>query len=216
MLWGILTAISLAGSDGLFVGLQQEKVAKSFHPRSSAWSPVRTRAHGRPARPSSDSNCSIGLPVLVSLAALACSQRRARKVWHRRTLLGYVAAIVTPKPVIAAEMCEGSVFNGSWTIPESLGGKANITVRDGTAVITGTKGGQKWELRSTNIQGAPLVFRIAGVQRQFWVDWSPLGGPAELRGVWQGGMLDGPLATGPPEIKWDNGSRWRKVSCNPE
>ena len=46
--------------------------------------------------------------------------------------------------------------------------------------------------------GRPLIFRIAGVNRQFWVDWKPLGGPEELRGVWQGGMLDGPFATGPP------------------
>lgn len=36
------------------------------------------------------------------------------------------------------------------------------------------------------VQGAPLVLRLAGVPRQFWVDWRPLGGPAELRGVWQG------------------------------
>ena len=57
------------------------------------------------------------------------------------------------------------------------------------------------------------MFRLAGVPRQFWVDWRPLGGPKELRGVWQGGILDGPLATGPPEILWDDGSRWRKTSC---
>ncbi|CAE7434156.1 CCD1 [Symbiodinium necroappetens] len=123
---------------------------------------------------------------------------------RRNAVVGCLSTAIATQPLqpaAAAEWCEGSVFNGSWTIPESLGGKASISVRDGTAVITGSKGGQKWELRSTNIQGAPLVFRIAGVQRQFWVDWRPLGGPTELRGVWQGGMLDGPLATGPPEIR---------------
>lgn len=39
--------------------------------------------------------------------------------------------------------------------------------------------------------GAPLVLRLAGVPRQFWVDWRPLGGPKELRGVWQGHEMVG-------------------------
>lgn len=114
-----------------------------------------------------------------------------------------------------AEECEGSTFNGTWEIPRELGGTATIVVRNGTATVSGTKpNGQSWQLTSTNIQGAPLILRLAGVPRQFWVDWSPIGGPKELRGVWQGGILDGPLATGPPEILWDDGSRWRKTSCN--
>ena len=211
--------MAMALSGGLFAGVHQGILGKS----------CLARPHAPRATPRSDAADSPGstsaFTMVLRMTSLltmswACLRRKVSKAGaqnRRSAVLGCLSTSIAVQPLLpaaAAEWCEGSVFNGSWTIPESLGGKATISVSDGTAVITGSKGGQKWELRSTNIQGAPLVFRIAGVQRQFWVDWRPLGGPTELRGVWQGGMLDGPLATGPPEIKWDDGSRWRKVSCN--
>ena len=205
MLWAPTSA--LAGNDVVFVGAHQA-LTKPWLPKTHVPSSSQPR----------DGPCGARTAVLwTSLIAMSCrgSRKISRKPQLRREFWGGLlsTSMALPASASAAEMCEGSVFNGTWTIPESLGGKASISVRDGTAVITGSKGGKTWELRSTNIQGAPLVFRIAGVQRQFWVDWTPLGGKPELRGVWQGGMLDGPLATGPPEIKWDDGSRWRKVSC---
>ena len=213
MMWPwLVAAIAMAGRESLLVGIRPDRVAKISHPRSPAKGQPVFRASSRsPA--SSDA-----LPQVpwLSLLIMSCAWGQHKLPRSRRRLLGYLSVSAASQPALAAEMCEGSVFNGSWSIPESLGGKASITVRDGTAVITGSKQGQQWELRSTNIQGAPLIFRIAGIQRQFWVDWGPVGGPSELRGVWQGGMLDGPLATGPPEIKWDDGSRWRKVSCTPD
>ena len=212
--------MAVAQSGGLFVGVRQGILGKSLaRPHASRATP-RSEAAGSPGSTTSSTFSMVLQMTSLLTMSWACFRRKIVKAGaqnRRNAVVGCLSTAIATQPLqpaAAAEWCEGSVFNGSWTIPESLGGKASISVRDGTAVITGSKGGQKWELRSTNIQGAPLVFRIAGVQRQFWVDWRPLGGPTELRGVWQGGMLDGPLATGPPEIRWDDGSRWRKVSCD--
>lgn len=74
----------------------------------------------------------------------------------------------------------GSLWKAGWKIwgPEVVG----IFSRLFPCISIGLS----WGDISFLTPGAPLVLRLAGVPRQFWVDWRPLGGPKELRGVWQG------------------------------
>mmetsp|Transcript_41735 Transcript_41735/g.108091 ORF Transcript_41735/g.108091 Transcript_41735/m.108091 type:complete len:207 (-) Transcript_41735:64-684(-) len=138
----------------------------------------------------------------------ARSSRRDLAVQAASALLASSAAPAAN----AADNCEGSVFEGTYTVPESLGGTATITVRAAVAVARGTVNGRPWEVKSTRIQGAPLILRLGGVARQIWFDFSPLGGPKELHGSWAGGPLD--VDIGEQAIAFDDGTKWKKTTCS--
>mmetsp|Transcript_21700 Transcript_21700/g.49392 ORF Transcript_21700/g.49392 Transcript_21700/m.49392 type:complete len:181 (+) Transcript_21700:51-593(+) len=156
--------------------------------------------------------------VLLTLTTLVVQWHACFLSCQGRTTTRRVSALVLPvlsalpaATASAADDCEGSIFEGTYKVPQSLGGTAEIRVRASQATLRGTTG---WECKSTKVQGAPLFMRVAGAQRQMIVDFSPIGGPKSLRGRWAGGVLDldSPGAK-EQAIVWDDGTRWQKISC---
>ena len=120
-------------------------------PLQAIRNPASARAtHGAPPRFTFAAPLAAAVTWRVAQTARAAKAREVR----RRPWLSLAGAAGVAPENAEAEECEGSVFNGTWSIPESLGGKASIVVKDGTATISGSKEGKEWKLISTGIQGA--------------------------------------------------------------
>ena len=127
---------------------------------------ARRRLAGRP----SVARALAPLAALVAAAALAIRAAGApfvaaevgRRALAAKAGAALAAASAAAPAALAAENCEGSIFEGTYAVPPALGGTATLTVRAAVAVARGTVDGRPWEVRSTRIQGAPLIARLAG------------------------------------------------------
>uniref|UniRef100_A0A7R9VQM6 Uncharacterized protein n=1 Tax=Pseudictyota dubia TaxID=2749911 RepID=A0A7R9VQM6_9STRA len=105
------------------------------------------------------------------------------------------AATASPPPALA-DSDERNVFNHQYSDPKHPNCKRVVMVRqDGSGTVSGTDGspgcpedgsGKIWRLPVGEADGKTIV-----------VDFSPKGGPANLKGVWDGSG-----------IKWPDGNKW--------
>lgn len=144
----------------------------------------------------------------------------------RRALITTAAAAAWPMAAKAevSFFPKGSVFQGTYRVESAPGAKTGsvgdqvvITVRAGEGTLRGRTDGRAWKCRATRIQGVPVILRLAGMKREIWFDFSPVGGASELRGVYEGNMFDNENGnSGDQAILWDDGSRWAKLSDSTE
>lgn len=111
-------------------------------------------------------------------------------------LQGFAAAaglVVLATPQISHADAD-SVFNGQFSDPKHPNCKRIISTRDGDVKLSGTDG-----TPGCPEDGSGDVWRLTGQAdgKTILVDFSPKGGPANLKGVWDG---DG--------IKWPDGNKW--------
>ena len=128
---------------------------------------------------------------VILLSTFACTN--AWSVNRRsvvKNLVGGAAALVASQPVIAAD------FTGSYSDPNHPNCKRNVAVAGESATLSGTDGnpgcpasgdGNAWELSG----------KVSG--DEIFVDFSPKGGPKDLKGVWDGSG-----------IRWPDGNKWSK------
>mmetsp|Transcript_19370 Transcript_19370/g.36580 ORF Transcript_19370/g.36580 Transcript_19370/m.36580 type:complete len:154 (-) Transcript_19370:124-585(-) len=104
-------------------------------------------------------------------------------------------AAAVPAPAVAVDLRTQSVFTHEYSDPKHVNCKRVISVRpDGEAALSGTDGNP-----ACPADGSGSVWRLVGdVQGEtITVDFSPKGGPSNLKGKWVG---DG--------ISWPDGNKW--------
>uniref|UniRef100_A0A7S2A4W8 Uncharacterized protein n=1 Tax=Trieres chinensis TaxID=1514140 RepID=A0A7S2A4W8_TRICV len=105
-----------------------------------------------------------------------------------------IAGAITFAP-LASNAVDGSVFNHQYSDPKHPNCKRAVVVKnDVDAFISGTDG-----TPGCPEDGSGNVWRLTGTveDNTILVDFSPKGGPANLKGVWDGSG-----------IKWPDGNKW--------
>jgi hypothetical protein len=128
-------------------------------------------------------------------------------------LVGAAAAVSVLSPLPAAASAGGPAeFAGSYADPFHPNCQRTIVVQDkgklpAAAAVTlrGTDGNPGCPPDGS---GAPwtLAGTADAATGSLLVDFSPKGGPADLRGVWEEGE-----AGGSPGIRWPDGNKWTKI-----
>mmetsp|Transcript_52222 Transcript_52222/g.59170 ORF Transcript_52222/g.59170 Transcript_52222/m.59170 type:complete len:160 (+) Transcript_52222:122-601(+) len=135
--------------------------------------------------------CSIQWQGVSGLAAV-----NRKTFWKNLAGTATVVAFITP-PLPAEAAFDPQTFNHQYTDPTHPNCKRIVVVKkDGVAAISGTDGkpgcpedgeGEVWR----------SVGEVLAGTNNLVVDFSDKGGPAELKGVWDG---DG--------IQWPDGNKW--------
>lgn len=128
--------------------------------------------------------------VILLSSAVLCEAWSVNRRNALTSLVGGAAALIAVQPVNAAE------FAGSYSDPGHPNCKRNIVVNGDSINLSGTDGnpgcpangdGREWGL-SGKVSGDDI-----------FVDFSPKGGPKDLKGVWDGSG-----------IRWPDGNKWTK------
>mmetsp|Transcript_7605 Transcript_7605/g.9377 ORF Transcript_7605/g.9377 Transcript_7605/m.9377 type:complete len:160 (+) Transcript_7605:69-548(+) len=107
--------------------------------------------------------------------------------------VGLAVAIAAGGPAIASA---GTDFTGSYSDPKHPGCARLVFVDGNTALVSGIDGSPGCE----SGEGRPwkLTGSISG--DNIFVDFSPKGGPKDLKGIWE--------AKGNAGIRWPDGNKW--------
>merc|ERR1712071_157070 len=106
-----------------------------------------------------------------------------------------VAASLTSAVIIGPSIANAADFTGSYSDPNHPNCARLVAIEGETALIMGADGnpgcptgeGRPWK----------LVGKASG--DNIFVDFSPKGGPKDLKGVWE---------AKPPGIRWPDGNKW--------
>ena len=131
---------------------------------------------------------------LCSSAAQAWTMPCVKDVQAWAVAAGVAAAVCVSPPAAHAEF-DPTTYSHQYADPKHPNCKRIVIVReDGTAALSGTDG-----TPGCPADGSGNVWRLVGEVEgnKLVVDFSPKGGPPNLKGTWDG---DG--------IKWPDGNKW--------
>lgn len=129
--------------------------------------------------------------AFLSIIAAASAWVLPKQLQQAAGAAAIVGALAISQPAFAVD------FAGSFADPKhpncqrvisADGPKAFIKGTDGTPGCPADGSGREWKLTG-KIDGESI-----------FVDFSPKGGPADLKGIWD--------ASSPPGIKWPDGNKW--------